>query len=110
MGAGEKQGSGRSNEGLPLLGRALCPYRRSWMASTLPGRDNPCYFDETKCAEGLQSTGNYHSTPGSDTNSLAIGLCDHHSHGDAFRYLAVAIKEDKPAASARGIRMSGWRA
>ncbi|HEX8874961.1 MAG TPA: PBSX family phage terminase large subunit [Nitrosospira sp.] len=71
-----------------------------------------CYFDEQKCAEGLQSLRHYRYDVDPDTKRFSDRpLHDWSSHAaDAFRYLAVAIEEDRPAASARGVRMSGWRA
>ncbi|SOD42381.1 PBSX family phage terminase large subunit [Nitrosovibrio sp. Nv4] len=73
---------------------------------------NRCYFDEQKCAEGLQSLRHYRFEVDKDTKQFSgRPLHDYHSHAaDAFRYFAVAIEEDKPASSARGIRMPGWRA
>lgn len=72
---------------------------------------NRCWFDEQKCAEGLQSLRHYRYDI--DTESRQFSgrpLHDHHSHAaDAFRYLAVAIEDEKPAVSARGIRLRGWR-
>ncbi len=72
---------------------------------------NRCYFDETKCAEGLQSLRHYRFDMDPDTRQLSgRPLHDHHSHAaDAFRYLAVSSEDDKPAGSARGISMKGWR-
>lgn len=71
---------------------------------------NRCYFDEARCADGLQSLRHYRYDV-NDTGEYSVRpLHDFHSHAaDAFRYCAVAIEEDKPAASARGIRMGGWR-
>ena len=70
-----------------------------------------CYFDETKCAEGLQSLRHYRFDVDPDTRQFSgRPLHDHHSHAaDAFRYLAVSSEDDKPAGSARGISMKGWR-
>jgi phage terminase large subunit len=71
-----------------------------------------CYFDELNCAEGLQSLRHYRFDVDPDSGQFsARPLHDYHSHAaDAFRYFAVAIEEDKPAVSARGINMKGWRA
>lgn len=71
-----------------------------------------CYFDEQKCAEGLQSLRHYRFDVDSDSGQFsARPLHDYHSHAaDAFRYFAVAIEDDKPVVSARGINMKGWRA
>ncbi|MBA4141947.1 MAG: PBSX family phage terminase large subunit [Nitrosospira sp.] len=72
---------------------------------------NRCYFDEQKCAEGLQSLRHYRYEVDQNMKHFsARPLHDYHSHAaDAFRYFAVAIEEDNPLASARGVRMSGWR-
>jgi phage terminase large subunit len=73
---------------------------------------NRCYFDERKCSEGLQSLRHYRYDVDPDSKQFSgRPLHDHNSHAaDAFRYFAVAVEEDRPASSARGIRMSGWRA
>lgn len=73
---------------------------------------NRCWFDETKCADGLQSLRHYRYDVDPDSRQLSgKPLHDFHSHAaDAFRYFAVAIEEDRPGASARGVRMVGWRA
>jgi len=73
---------------------------------------NRCYFDERKCSEGLQSLRHYRYEVDPESKQFSgRPLHDHHSHAaDAFRYFAVAVEEDRPAASARGIKMSGWRA
>jgi phage terminase large subunit len=73
---------------------------------------NRCYFDERKCSEGLQSLRHYRYDVDPDSKQFSgRPLHDHNSHAaDAFRYFAVAIEEDRPVSSARGIRMSGWRA
>jgi phage terminase large subunit len=72
---------------------------------------NRCYFDEQKCAEGIQSLRHYRYDVDKDTKELSVRpLHDYHSHAaDAFRYFAVAIEEDRPVSSARGIKISGWR-
>jgi len=112
----KEQGSGRSIEEIARsLGRSV---RIVPNLSIVDGINaartvfNRCYFDETKCAEGLQSLRHYRYDVDPDTKQFSNRpLHDHHSHAaDAFRYFAVAIEEDRPAASARGIRMSGWRA
>ena len=71
-----------------------------------------CYFDETRCAEGLQSLRHYRYEVDKDTGQLSgRPLHDIHSHAaDAFRYFAISIAEDTPNMSARGIRIPGWRA
>ncbi|MDQ3186893.1 MAG: PBSX family phage terminase large subunit [Pseudomonadota bacterium] len=73
---------------------------------------NRCYFDEARCAEGLQSLRHYRFDVDPDSRQFSgKPLHDHHSHAaDAFRYFAVSAEDDKPAGSARGISMKGWRA
>ncbi len=73
---------------------------------------NRCYFDEQKCAEGLQSLRRYRYEVDRDTKQFSgRPLHDYHSHAaDAFRYFAISIEDDRPVASARGVRMIGWRA
>lgn len=73
---------------------------------------NRCYFDKDKCAEGLQSLRHYRYKVDPETKQLSgMPLHDENSHAaDAFRYFAISIADDRPASSARGIRMSGWRA
>jgi phage terminase large subunit len=72
---------------------------------------NRCYFDEARCADGLQSLRHYRYEVDDAGHFGGRPLHDHHSHAaDAFRYFAVAIQEDRPAATARGIRLGGWRA
>ncbi|GAB1719058.1 MAG: Phage terminase, large subunit, PBSX [Nitrosospira sp.] len=70
-----------------------------------------CYFDATKCAEGLQSLRRYRFDVDAETGQLSgRPLHDFHSHAaDAFRYFAISVEEDKPMVSARGISMKGWR-
>lgn len=72
---------------------------------------NRCYFDEQKCSEGLQSVRHYRYDVDPDTKQFSgRPLHDWSSHAaDALRYCAVAIQEDRPASSARGIKMGGWR-
>jgi phage terminase large subunit len=71
-----------------------------------------CYFDEEKCAEGLQSLRHYRFDVDPDTKQFSgKPLHDHHSHAaDAFRYFAVSSEDDRPVGSARGVNMKGWRA
>jgi phage terminase large subunit len=73
---------------------------------------NRCYFDEQKCAEGLQSLRRYRYEVDGDTKQFSgRPLHDYHSHAaDAFRYFAISIEDDRPVVSARGVRMIGWRA
>jgi len=72
---------------------------------------NRLYFDEQKCSEGIQALRHYRYDTNPDTKELSgRPLHDWASHSaDALRYLAVAIEEDRPASSARGIRIVGWR-
>ncbi len=71
-----------------------------------------CYFDETRCAEGLQSLRHYRYDVDPESKQLSgRPLHDIHSHAaDAFRYFAISIGEDTPNMTARGIKMVGWRA
>lgn len=73
---------------------------------------NRCYFDENKCSEGLQSLRHYRYDVDPDSKQLSgRPLHDWSSHAaDAFRYFAVSTIEDAPSASARGLKMVGWRA
>jgi phage terminase large subunit len=73
---------------------------------------NRCYFDERKCSDGLLSLRRYKYDIDPESKQFSgKPLHDFHSHSaDAFRYFAVAIEDDRPASSARGIKMSGWRA
>lgn len=73
---------------------------------------NRCYFDEKKCAEGLQSLRRYRYEVDGDTKQFSgRPLHDYYSHAaDAFRYFAISIEDDRPVVSARGVRMTGWRA
>jgi phage terminase large subunit len=54
-----------------------------------------CYFDEQKCADGLQMLRQYRYDVDPDTKLFSKQpLHDHTSHAaDAFRYLAVGLKE-----------------
>jgi len=71
-----------------------------------------CYFDEEKCAEGLQALRHYRYEVDPESKQLSgRPLHDWASHGaDAFRYFALSIGDDAPSVSARGVRMVGWRA
>lgn len=54
-----------------------------------------CYFDETKCAEGLQCLRHYRYEVSEDGLSR-VPVHDQFSHAaDAFRYLGVAFREPK---------------
>jgi phage terminase large subunit len=56
-----------------------------------------CYFDESRCAEGIQCLKHYRYEVDPDSKLLSrIPLHDQYSHAaDAFRYLAIALKEPK---------------
>lgn len=73
---------------------------------------NRCYFDETKCADGLQALRHYRYDIDPESKQLSgRPLHDWASHSaDAFRYFALSIADDAPSVSARGVRMVGWRA
>lgn len=72
---------------------------------------NRCYFDENKCADGIQSLRHYRYDVDPDTKQYSkLPLHDQWSHGaDAFRYFAVSINEDVRTSTVKGIRMKGWR-
>jgi phage terminase large subunit len=73
---------------------------------------NRCYFDESKCQQGLQNLRHYRYDIDPESKQLSgRPLHDHNSHAaDAFRYFALSIADDAPSVSARGIKMVGWRA
>ena len=112
----KEQGSGRSIEEIMIAaGRNVRIVPKLSISDGINAARtifNRCYFDEHKCAEGLQSLRHYRYDVDPDTKQFSDRpLHDWSSHAaDAFRYFAVAIEEDRPAASARGVRMSGWRA
>ena len=56
-----------------------------------------CFFDETRCADGLQALRNYRYDVDPDTQQFSKNpLHDWASHGaDAFRYFAVGIAEPR---------------
>ena len=56
---------------------------------------NRCYFDQTRCAEGLQALRHYRYAVDPDTKMFSDKpLHDQHSHAaDAFRYVAVGLDE-----------------
>jgi phage terminase large subunit len=56
---------------------------------------NRCYFDETRCADGLQNLRHYRYDVDPNTKMFSNKpLHDQHSHAaDAFRYLAVGLDE-----------------
>ena len=111
----KEQGSGRSIEEIMITaGRSVRIVPKLSVSDGINAARtifNRCYFDEQKCAEGLQSLRHYRYDVDPDTKQFSDRpLHDWSSHAaDAFRYFAVAIEEDRPAASARGVRMSGWR-
>lgn len=66
-----------------------------------------CYFDEDRCADGLQCLRNYRYDVDPETQQYSKNpLHDWASHGsDAFRYFAVAISEpDRAEATEKGPR------
>ena len=69
---------------------------------------NRCWFDEVKCADGVQSLRHYRYEISDDGQWSRKPLHDEHSHAaDAFRYFASSMQEerrDKPAAW----KSSGW--
>lgn len=71
---------------------------------------NRCYFDENRCADGIQSLRHYRYDVDPDTKELSRKpLHDFASHAaDAFRYFAISITEDTRQAAGK-IRMQGWR-
>lgn len=73
---------------------------------------NRCFFDKTKCSDGLRALRHYRYDIDPISKQLSgRPLHDFASHGaDAFRYFALSIADDAPSVSARGIKMVGWRA
>lgn len=76
-----------------------------------------CYFDQLKCADGLQMLRQYRYDVDPDTKLFSkTPLHDHTSHAaDAFRYLAVGLKEPKKPKqekrpASRAPRSNGWMA
>jgi phage terminase large subunit len=112
----KEQGSGRSIEEIMITaGRSVRVVPRLSVSDGINAARtifNRCYFDEQKCEEGLQSLRHYRYDVDPDTKQFSDRpLHDWSSHAaDAFRYFAIAIEEDRPTVSARGVRMSGWRA
>lgn len=112
----KEQGSGRSIEEIMVsLGRTVTIVPKLSIPDGINAARtifNKCYFDEQKCAEGLQSLRHYRYDVDPESKQLSgRPLHDYHSHAaDAFRYFAVSIQEDAPASSVRGIKMVGWRA
>jgi len=74
-----------------------------------------CWFDADKCADGIQCLRNYRYEVDPDTRQYSTKpLHDWASHGaDAFRYLAVALREpkkpqDKPNRARGPMGTGGW--
>jgi phage terminase large subunit len=69
-----------------------------------------CWFDAEKCADGIQCLRHYRYEFDEDLNTLKRQpLHDWASHGaDAFRYLAVALKEAARPRRARDSGAGGW--
>jgi len=74
-----------------------------------------CWFDADKCADGIQCLRNYRYEVDPDTQQYSTKpLHDWASHGaDAFRYLAVALREpkkpqDKPNRARGPMGTGGW--
>lgn len=70
-----------------------------------------CYFDEDKCADGLNRLRHYKFDVDPDTKQYsATPLHDENSDAaDAFRYLAIALKEQKPKKKAPKIDLPDMR-
>lgn len=68
-----------------------------------------CYFDQDKCADGLQALRHYRYDVDKDTGRFSKNpLHDQYSHAsDAFRYLAIAIKD--PSLVSKGPQLSPAR-
>jgi len=70
-----------------------------------------CYFDREHTADGLACLRHYRYEVDPDTGQFSRNpLHDHYSHGaDAFRYIALMIKEPvKPKKSAQIAMATGW--
>jgi phage terminase large subunit len=70
-----------------------------------------CWFDSTKCADGIQSLRHYRYDYDDDLRTLKrVPLHDWASHdADAFRTLAVSIKEhQKPVPRPETVKISAW--
>lgn len=65
-----------------------------------------CWFDQEKCADGLNALRHYRFSVDVDTGKFSkIPVHDDYSHGaDSFRYLAIAIKD--PASVGSGPNLS----
>lgn len=65
-----------------------------------------CYFDQVKCADGLQALRHYRYDVDADTGKFSKNpLHDEYSHAaDAFRYLAVGLKD--PSAISPGPKLT----
>lgn len=68
-----------------------------------------CYFDQAKCADGLQALRHYRYDVCPDTGKFSKNpLHDEYSHAaDAFRYLAVGLRD--PSAMSPGPKLSPRR-
>jgi len=65
-----------------------------------------CWFDEVRCADGLQALRHYRYAVDTDGRLGRTPLHDWSSHAaDAFRYLAVSLEAHRP--KARPVRRSG---
>ena len=67
-----------------------------------------CYFDEEKCADGLQSLRHYRYDVKEDGQFSKRPLHDENSHAaDGFRYLALSLVERKTKTRVRGRQSQG---
>lgn len=68
-----------------------------------------CYFDENKCAEGLQDLRHYKYELDEKTNLFSkTPKHDEHSHAaDAFRYFAVSVQEYREPRKRKKVKR-GW--
>lgn len=73
---------------------------------------NQCWFDEKKCADGLQALRHYRYDKDPDTGKTSKNpVHDWSSHGaDSFRYSAMAINEKQQERPRRQNVASGWMA
>ena len=73
---------------------------------------NQCWFDEKKCADGLQALRHYKYDKDPDTGKTSKNpIHDWSSHGsDAFRYSAMAIKEKETTKARKRTVSLGWLA
>jgi phage terminase large subunit len=68
-----------------------------------------CYFDRENCADGLNCLRHYRYEVDPDTGNFSKNpLHDRHSHGaDAFRYIALMVKEPAKVRKKPAIAMAG---